>query len=182
MLKLRKPQVMDQYDSDGNKIGQILVDPFTGRPINQMPQAPGLADGGYVDPRLGAPGTDTIPAAVRGKPIRLDGGEYVLPADTTQAIGRQALDATVAATHQPKRAARNGAANGGLMASLFQQNSGLLGNAARAIGGRTAQIDRAVDGAVAPPPKPAPPPPAPPAGGQSMADIMREIRAKNPAY
>jgi hypothetical protein len=105
-----------------------------------------LADGGPVDPRLGPPGVDTIPAVADGTPINLDGGEYVLPADTTMQLGPEFLDQLVAATHTPV-ANGPGFANGGWL-------SGIFGGVPR---DRAAQIDAAVDQAGAPSgPAPAP--------------------------
>lgn len=64
-------------------------------------RATGYADGGRVRPRgfMVGPGTGTSDSI----PARLSHGEYVLPADTTRAVGVKKLDALRAATHTPTR-------------------------------------------------------------------------------
>src|SRR5690606_11668505 len=46
-------------------------------------------------------------------PVLLSDGEYVLPADTVEAVGREQLDALLEATHKPVRGKLRGMANGG---------------------------------------------------------------------
>lgn len=148
--------------------------------LGLLDQRVNLANGGMVDPRLGPPGRDTIPATVGGlrqvRQVRLDGGEFVLPKDTTRKVGPQALQRLVDATHRPVTAP--GYANGGLLAGLFKG----------ARGDRAAQIDAAVNGAVgaaAAPPAPSPAAPAPtaapssdgvPTSADMMRDFMRDVR------
>jgi hypothetical protein len=85
--------------------------------FNQSNYKPKYADGGYIDPRLGPPGTDTIPAVVANKtPVKLDGGEYVLPEDTVDKLGVRNLDALVAKTHTPQK---KNFADGGIVPGSF---------------------------------------------------------------
>lgn len=126
-----------------------------------------FADGGWVDHRYGPPGTDTIPAVADGLPLQLDGGEFVMPEDTTAMIGPDNLQAIVDATHQKKRKM----ADGGWLAQV--------------LGGkfdRAAQIDNVVNSAAGapppPPPAPAPPPPQPDRSAQMVKDFMADIRAR----
>lgn len=124
-----------------------------------------LAGGGKVDPRLGPKGTDTIPAVVGGKGlVMLDGGEYVLPEDTTKKVGVKKLNRLVDETH--------GMADGGWLGGMFK---GVPRNRAK-------QIDEAVDAAVAPPPVAKPAPVEEPVSDSKrmMAEIMRKMREKNP--
>lgn len=66
-----------------------------------------LADGGEIQ----GPGTgisDSVPAVNTdtGQRLQVSNGEYVLPADTVRAIGKQALDRIIQATHIPARMQR----------------------------------------------------------------------------
>jgi hypothetical protein len=89
--------------------------------LHNIPPKPGLlktvfgyARGGMVR-GPGTPTSDSIPA-------NLSKGEYVLPADTVQAIGKDKLDQIKDATHTPTRSAHeaqmNGMAAGGMPAPL----------------------------------------------------------------
>jgi len=75
----------------------------------------GLADGGAAYVRGGpvvGPGTGTSDSI----PARLSAGEYVLPADTVRAIGKEKLDAVKNATHTPVAAKfGNGLVNGDIV-------------------------------------------------------------------
>ena len=66
---------------------------------NKRERDAGYADGGRVRPRgfVAGPGTGTSDSIK----ARLSDGEYVLPADTVQAVGVDALDALKDATHTP---------------------------------------------------------------------------------
>jgi hypothetical protein len=81
--------------------------------MGRREKAAGLKDGGPV----AGPGTGTSDSI----PAKLSDGEYVIPADSVQAIGVDVLDAMVAATHKPtdQPAATPGGvpmlANGGMM-------------------------------------------------------------------
>jgi hypothetical protein len=81
--------------------------------MQRREKAAGLKDGGPV----AGPGTGTSDSI----PAKLSDGEYVIPADSVQAIGVDVLDAMVAATHkptdQPAATARGVPmlANGGMM-------------------------------------------------------------------
>lgn len=94
----------------------------------------GLADGGRVRPRgfVAGPGTGTSDSIK----ARLSDGEYVLPADTVQAVGVDALDALKDATHTPvakpdkNRAGEPLFANAGLVDDERKRNS--FGDAAAA--------------------------------------------------
>lgn len=69
------------------------------------------ADGGKIN-GPGGPTDDKVPAL-------LSKGEYVLPADTVEAIGKDKLDQVKAATHKPVLVAQeNGMANGGQRVSF----------------------------------------------------------------
>lgn len=63
-----------------------------------------LADGGRVNMQNGGsiPGQSPHPAA-DNIPVNATAGEYMLPVDTVQAVGKENLDALVAATHTPLR-------------------------------------------------------------------------------
>jgi len=74
-----------------------------------------FADGGYVSSADGGlvrgPGTgrsDSVKAinVDTGQPYRLSNGEYILPADTVRAIGKEKLDELVRLTHTPVRSRR----------------------------------------------------------------------------
>lgn len=152
----------------------VLSDRLYQDPLTQAVNVQGLAGGGLVDPRLGPPGRDTIPAVVGGRGmVALDGGEYVLPRDTTRKVGKPTLDKLVDQTHtpvQPQRLEMPGLADGGWLGGWFK---GVPRD-------RAAQIDEPVNQAVAPPPQQVAAAPEPEPPGQSLADVMREIRAKNP--
>lgn len=70
----------------------------------------GFADGGRVRPRgfVVGPGTETSDSI----PARLSAGEYVLPADTVEAVGVDQLDALREATHKPVKGEGAKAARG----------------------------------------------------------------------
>lgn len=70
-----------------------------GAVLKRREQEAGLKDGGRVRPRgfVSGPGTQTSDSI----PARLSDGEYVLPADTVQAVGVGKLDALRDATHTP---------------------------------------------------------------------------------
>ena len=93
-----------------------------------------FADGGRVRPRgfVAGPGTGTSDSIK----ARLSHGEYVLPADTVQAVGVDALDALKDATHTPvakpdkNRAGEPLFANAGLVDDERKRNS--FGDAAAA--------------------------------------------------
>lgn len=77
-----------------------------------------FADGGKVSGK-GGPTDDAV------GPVMLSDGEYVLPADTVQAIGRDKLDALRDATHtfvKPKSGLR-GMANGGGVRNPYMQRA-----------------------------------------------------------
>jgi hypothetical protein len=62
--------------------------------------APGYSNGGQVE----GPGTgtsDSVPAKVDNKPIRLSAGEYVIPADVVKKFGVSAFDKLIAQHHIP---------------------------------------------------------------------------------
>ena len=135
----------------------------------------GMQRGGTIDYRQGGavaggpPGVDTVPVVAQaGGPVKamLNNGEYALPTDTVAAVGKPALDQLVVATTGQ---APVGYGCGGKMKYG-------LGGLIDKLRGRDKQIDEAVNKVVQAPP---PPPPEEPKG-QSMADIMKEIRKKNP--
>ena len=74
------------------------------------PAGIGFADGGRVRPRgfVVGPGTETSDSI----PARLSAGEYVLPADTVEAVGVDQLDALREATHKPVKGEGAKAARG----------------------------------------------------------------------
>ena len=104
------------------------------RGTEQRMKEAGLADGGRVRPRgfVAGPGTGTSDSIK----ARLSDGEYVLPADTVQAVGVDALDALKDATHTPvakpdkNRAGEPLFANAGLVDDERKRNS--FGDAAAA--------------------------------------------------
>jgi hypothetical protein len=132
-------------------------------------RVPDLRKGGQVSG--GPPGVDTVPALIDGQvPAAFTNGEYALPVKTVQQVGKPVLDELVVRTTGQKPV---GYAEGGLLSGWFK---GVPRGEERA-----AQIEAAVNGAVAPVPTQAPSPaPEETPAGKSMADIMREIRAKNP--
>lgn len=133
----------------------------------------GLADGGRVRPRgfVAGPGTGTSDSIK----ARLSDGEYVLPADTVQAVGVDALDALKDATHTPvakpdkNRAGEPLFANAGLVDDERKRNS--FGDAAAAANDHGVQqvgLPTAAGGALNPPQKSAP----------SPVDILRTARGQ----
>lgn len=80
----------------------------------------GLRAGGPVK-GPGGPTDDKIPAM-------LSNGEYVLPADTVQAVGKERLDALRAKTHTPVPAGMGARANGGYSGDVFDQFNEALGD------------------------------------------------------
>lgn len=81
---------------------QRAVSDYSGMSATQRREKElGLKDGGRVHPRgfVQGPGTGTSDSIK----ARLSNGEYVLPADTVQAVGVQALDELKDATHMPAR-------------------------------------------------------------------------------
>lgn len=165
-------------------------------------------DGGWLDPKMAPPGTDTIPAVAQGIPLQLDGGEFIMPRDTTEQLGPEFLQNLVDQTHAPQRK-KGGMADGGSLEDYLGMilggalgggvgsQFGGLGAAGYADGGwlqglfsgmvpdRGAQIDAAVDGAVNPPvPPPAPVQPVEDTSGSDamLRDFMRDIRAQPQGY
>lgn len=133
----------------------------------------GLADGGRVRPRgfVAGPGTGTSDSIK----ARLSDGEYVLPADTVQAVGVDALDALKDATHTPvakpdkNRVGEPLFANAGLVDDERKRNS--FGDAAAAANDRGVQqvgAPAAAGGALNPPQKSVP----------SPVDILRTARGQ----
>ena len=143
------------------------------RGTEQRMKEAGLADGGRVRPRgfVAGPGTGTSDSIK----ARLSDGEYVLPADTVQAVGVDALDALKDATHTPvakpdkNRAGEPLFANAGLVDDERKRNS--FGDAAAAANDHGVQqvgLPTAAGGALNPPQKSAP----------SPVDILRTARGQ----
>ena len=139
----------------------------------QERKASSYADGGRVRPRgfVAGPGTGTSDSIK----ARLSDGEYVLPADTVQAVGVDALDALKDATHTPvakpdkNRVGEPLFANAGLVDDERKRNS--FGDAAAAANDRGVQqvgAPAAAGGALNPPQKSVP----------SPVDILRTARGQ----
>ena len=133
-----RPQAPQQSESSPwrDTIGRVAnaVFPVFNRARERREKQAGYADGGRVRPRgfVAGPGTGTSDSIK----ARLSDGEYVLPADTVQAVGVDALDALKDATHTPvakpdkNRMGEPLFANAGLVGDERKRNS--FGDAAAA--------------------------------------------------
>jgi len=104
---------MQGYNSAGNLAyqntsAQLAAYQAEQAPFNALLGAAGTAAGIYMGKKM-ADGGLAKKGAIRGPggpvddkiPAMLSNGEYVLPADTVQAIGKKKLDKVVEKTHTP---------------------------------------------------------------------------------
>lgn len=106
-----KAQQQAQAQQQTPQPQQRAVTQYSGMSATQRREKElGLADGGRVRPRGFVAGKGT--ATSDSIPARLSNGEYVLPADTVQAVGVDVLDALRESTHKPVKGEQANAARG----------------------------------------------------------------------
>lgn len=164
-MNLDNSRGLTQYEAPSSGIGGVNLPSLSSGIGNDMSALGRYTRGGTV--MGGPPGVDTVKGKVEGGPeVRLTNQEYVLPVPVVKKVGKKNLDeAVMAVTGKPPV----GYADGGMFSNWFKG----------AKVDRAKQIEDAVNGAVAPPPQPVKPVDEKPSG-TSMADIMKEIRSKNP--